>query len=243
MRSVLSLLRRNRRRIEVQVVKRFTLNGTIDAHDPIGVTFRVLGPEGPFRITFVSVNWGRGYDPGEFKRNVLQVLDATEERQYVVLLIQELDEADAGDEHKVLRESLEPGSTMVQWFTREPIVVSPGVPVTRSRRVMTMDQGSVIGAPLGTGPRRFFTSCIIAIDGIRIGVGNQHPHRKMPNAKVVAARRRGIKVTRSEVRKLLRRADMAVYGGDMNDLNYPKAHPRERVGVERGLDTIRYTVA
>jgi hypothetical protein len=35
---------------------------------------------------------------------------------------------------------------------------------------------------------------------------------------------------------------MAIYGGDMNDLNYPKAVPNEKTAIEHGLDTIRYAI-
>lgn len=236
-------------RPKVEIIKRFTLKGTIDGHVPVGVTFRILGPRGWFRLTVITVNWGRGYRPGEFKRNVLTVLDHVEEKEYVVLLIQELDEADEADEHQVFRKEMEPGTTLVQWWTREPIAVSPGVErVIRQRRIMTMDQGSDIGAPPKTGPRRFFTSCIAIIEGVRIGFGNQHPHRVDPDwtrqqqAVVKKARRRGQRITKAEVTMLVELCSLVVHGGDMNDLNYPKSHPLEQVAHERGLDTIRYIV-
>jgi len=231
------------RRIKVAVLRRFTLNGTIDGHDPLGVTFRITGGDRPFRLTVVTVNWGRGYDAGEFKRNVLNVLNRVDELEYVVLLIQELDEADEAPEHELLRKAMEPGTTLVEWWTREPIAVSPGVKVRRQRKTMTMDQGSVIGAPHGTGPRRFFVSCVAFIEGVKVGLGNQHPHRSLSDPKVKAARTRGETVTRREVRALVALCDVVVHGGDMNDTNYPKSAPNERVANERGLDTIRLIVA
>lgn len=225
--------------IRARVVNRFTFNGSIDGHDPIGVTLRITGGIRPFRLTVVSVNWGRGYDPGEFKRNVLKVLNKVGEREYVVLLIQELDETDAAPEHKILRGLMEPGTTLVEWSTREPIAVSPDVKVTRKRRTLTMPQGSLIGAPEGTGPTRFLTSCVATIEGVRIGFGNQHPHRNLVNARVQAARRRGERVTRQEIAALLAVCDLVIHGGDMNARNYPKSHPAERTLFTRGLDTIR----
>lgn len=225
--------------IRVRILKRFTLNGTIDAHDPIGVTFKVTGGIRPFRLTVVTVNWGRGYDPGEFRRNVLRVLNRVGDLEYVVLLIQELDEADAAEEHEVFLRQMEPGTTLVGWATREPIAVSPGVKVIRKRKVRTMDQGTRIGAPVGTGPERFFVSCIAIIEGVRVGVGNQHPHRNIDDFAVQRARRNGQAVTVEEISDLAERCDVIVHGGDMNDANYPKSHPRERVAHERGLDTIR----
>jgi hypothetical protein len=225
--------------IRARVLKRFTLNGTIDNHDPIGVTFRITGGLRPFRLTVVSVNWGRGYDPGEFKGNVMRVLERVADRQYVVLLVQELDEADGADEHRVFEELMEPGTTLVGWVTREPIAVSPGVKVTRKRRTLTMEQGTRIGAPVGTGPRRYLVSCIATIEGVRIGFGNQHPHRNLTHAKVQKARRRGERVTREVIGELAELCDLVIHGGDMNDRAYPKAHPRERIVHTRDLDTIR----
>ena len=225
--------------VRVRVLRRFTLNGTIDPHDPIGVTLRVTGGDRPFRVTFVTVNWGRGYDPGEFKRNVQRVLNRVREEEHVVLLVQELDEADPAPEHKVFGAMLEPGSRKIAWDTHEPIVVSPGAKVSKPRRRMTMDAGLRIGAPAGTGPRRFLVSCLVEVHGVTFGVGNQHPHRNLPNEKVQEARSRGRQVTRQVVRELEQLADFVVHGGDMNDRNYPKSHPDEEVLIERGLDTLR----
>lgn len=231
------------RQQDVQVVKRLTLDGTIDGHDPLLVTFRIKGDDGWFRLTVVTVNWGRGYSPEQFHNNVMRVLNRVGEREYVVILMQEIDEADPSPEHRIIRQEMEPGTTLVEWWTREPIAVSPGVPVRRERKVMTMDQGSAIGAPKGTGPRRFFTSCVIIIEGVRIGIGDQHPHRNMDDPAVQKARHQGENITKDEVHELVRICELAIYGGDMNDRNYPKAHPKERTAMERGLDTIRYVVA
>lgn len=225
--------------IHAEVVNRFTLNGTIDGHDPIGVTLRITGGLRPFRLTVISVNWGRGYDPGEFKRNVLKVLNKVGEREYVALLIQELDEDDAALEHRILAGLMEAGTTLVEWGTREPIAVSPGVQVTRKRRTLTMMQGTDIGAPVGTGPTRFLVSCIATIEGVRIGLANQHPHRDLPNVRVQAARRRGERVTREVVGELVDLCDLVIDGGDFNDASPPKAHPRQRVLTSRGPDAIR----
>lgn len=238
-------------KIDVEVAGTFVLSGTIDGHDPIGVRFKITKGRGKnertFFVTVVSVNWGRGYDPGEFKRNVFNVLNKVGDREYVVLLIQELDETDPSPEHKILKEALravmEKGTTLVEWATREPIAVSPGVKVTRKKKRMTMDQGSNIGAPDGTGPRRFFVSCVAEIEGVLIGFGNQHPHRDLPNHAVQRARGRGEVVTRQEVRDLVQICDLVIHGGDMNDRDYPESHPKEKVAIERGLDMIRYIKA
>lgn len=232
-----------RKRLPVKVVNRQVLKGTIDGHDALVVTFRIKGPKGWFRLTVVTVNWGRGYSIEQFHNNVLRVLNHVGEREYVVILMQEIDEADAAPEHPYIKAQLEEGTTLVEWGTREPIAVSPGVMVVRQRKVMTMDQGTAIGAPAGTGPRRFFTSCIALIEGVRIGFGDQHPHRNIPLAAVKAARQRGESVTEREVGLLVEMCALVVYGGDMNDTHYPKAHKREKTAFSRGLDTIRYVVS
>lgn len=225
--------------IRVRVLKRFTLNGTIDPHDPVGVTLKVAGGDRPFRLTVVTVNWGRGYGPGEFKRNVMNVLNRVGDEEHVVLLVQELDEADPAPEHRIFGRMLERGSKKVGWATYEPIIVSPGAKVTRRRKRMTMDQGTRIGAPVGTGPRRYLVSCVAEIHGVRIGLANQHPHRNLQHAKVQQARRRGEQVTRQVIGQLVEAADFVIHGGDMNDRDYPKSHPDERVLHERDLDTLR----
>lgn len=229
----------------VYVVARTTLPASIDGHKPLMVTFRIRGPKGWFRLTVVTVNWGRGYKPGEFRRNVEAALKPLEgEREYFVILMQEIDEADAAPEHKVIREELPPGCTLVEWWTREPIVVSPGVEVTHQRKKMTMDQGTAIGAPVGTGPRRFITYCILHIEGVRIGVANQHPHRYSLNGKAVAkARKRGEWITRIVIRALARVCDLVIDGGDLNTANYPLSHPKQRIAYKRVLDYIRYVIA
>lgn len=236
------------------IVNRFKLNGTIDGHNPIGVTWRIQGDDGWFRFTIISVNFGRGYAPGEFHRNVMNVLNTAGEKEYVVLLIQELDEADAAPERKVFMAEMEPGTTLVpspksKRAHRETIAVSPGVKVTGQRFTKTMDAGRKIGANEGTGPTRFFVSCYITVEGVKIFVGNQHPHRIDPNSSahnkfvVKQARNRGERITSREVHRGLKIADMAVYGGDMNDPDYPKAHPDEKTAYEVGLDTIRWVLA
>lgn len=240
--------------LDAKIVQRFKLNGTIDGHDPIGVTWRIKGDNGYFRITFISVNWGRGYRPGEFHRNVMNVLNTAGEREYVVLLIQELDEADAAPERRIFIAEMEPGTTLVPSVKsrkahREMIAVSPGIKVTGPRQVVTMEAGLKIGANPGTGPTRYFVSCYITVEGVRIFVGDQHPHRVDPNSSasnklaVQKARRGGVAVTRQEVKRGMKTADMAVYGGDMNDPDYPAVHPDERTAYEVNLDTLRWVLA
>lgn len=225
--------------IRAQVVKTFVLDGTIDGHDPIGVVLRITGGLQPFRLVVVCANLGRGYSPAKFKANVLRILEHVEERQYVVLLLQEIDEADPADELRLLRRWMEPGTKIVGAHTREPIAVSPGVRVHARRPVLTMRQGTDIGAPVGTGPDRHLVTCVVVIEGVRIGFGNQHPHRDLPNEQVRKARRRGQQVTREELAELVRVCDLVVDGADWNDRHYPRSHPHQRELIRRNLDSIR----
>lgn len=228
--------------LQLSIMQARSLDGTIDGHDPLVVTFRIKGTHGWFRVTFVYVNWGRGYTPVQFHNNVIRVLNHVGEREYVILCMQEIDEADPSPEHLIIRKEMEPGTTLVEWHTREPIAVSPGVTVHRERKTVTMASGKTLGMP-GLGPMRYFVSCIVVIEGVRIGIGNQHPHRNVPDHVVQHARAQGERVTKHEVHDLVDRCDLVVHGGDMNDTDYPKSYPTEKVAYERGLDTIRYIVA
>lgn len=228
--------------IRARVLKRFVLDGTIDGHDPIGVVLRITGGLRPFRLIVISANLGRGYSPERFKRNVWRILERIDEPQYVILLLQEIDEADPAREHELLLRWMEPGTTLVGWMTREPIAVSPGVRVVRKRRTLLMEQGAKIGAPEGTGPARFGVSCVVVIEGVKIGAANQHPHRDLDHPKVQHARRRGERVMGRIVGDLAAICDVVVHGGDVNDEKYPKLHPRERNVHTRRNDTLRLIV-
>lgn len=230
--------------VRVDVVKRFIVPGSIDGHDAVGATFRITGGDRPFRLTVVTVNWGRGYRPGEFRRNVLRLLDRVDELQYVVLLVQELDEDDKAAEHRVFRAEMMPGTTMAGWGTREPIAISPSIPVLSRGKDKLMGSGLEIGAPAGTGPVRWLVSCTIRIHGVKIGLANQHPHRDLDNEKVQAARRAGEEITAEVIAELLDDGcDVVIDGGDFNNTRPPKAHRRQKVAHRRGFDRVRYVLA
>lgn len=160
-------------------------------------------PRSGYWLTVVSVNWGRGYRPGEFKANVLNVLDHTDGREHVVILTQELDEEpDPAHEKRVYRTMLDPGTHRVGWQTREPIALSPPFNVRRERVVKTMGAGGDIGAPKGTGPTRYAVSCIGGVNGLEVGFGNTHPHRRMPNRAVARARVSGQRVFKQQMNGL-----------------------------------------
>lgn len=234
---------------DVQVVRKGHLDGTIDGHDPIFATFRIKGDHGWFRLTVYSVNLGRGYSTQQFIANVRRLLASVGEREYVVILFQEIDEADPSPEHKHIREMINAefkGSLIqfIQWFTREPIVVIGNAKVLHEGKRMTMDQGSTIGVA-GLGPRRFIPFARLLIEGVRIGIANQHPHRYSQRFRkgVADLLDRGERVTRRVVGMLVRTCDMEIDGGDLNTYKYPKSHLKQKTAYQHGLDYIRYTVA
>ncbi len=158
-----------------------------------------------FWLTVVSVNWGRGYAPGVFKQNVLNVLEHTAGREHVVIMPTELDEEpDPAHEKRQFLKMLEPGTQRVGWRTREPIVLSPGFDVRRPRVVKTMGAGGDIGAPKGTGPTRFAVSCVAGIGPLEVGFGNTHPHRRMANRAVAKARLDGRRIFKQQMNGLYR---------------------------------------
>jgi hypothetical protein len=193
----------------------------------------------------VCVNWGRHYDPGEFTRNVWNVMRLVEGKGHVALLVQELDEEpDRADEHKQLLKALEPGSTKVAWRKREPIILSPKFTVRRQRAVMTMGAGGDIGAPKGTGPARFSVTCIGSDEGLDVGFGNTHSHRNDANRAVQKARREGARIFKTQLNSLYeaRGGTSVVYGADPNDRHFPEMIDGERTAIKRGGagDFIRY---
>ena len=230
-------------RVRARVLKRTTIDGTIDGHDFLCVVLRVTGGLRPFRLVLITANLGRTYTPAVFKRNVMRLLEHVTEPQHVILFLQEIDEADPVEEHEKLLRWLEPDTTLVGWATREPIAVSPGIPVTRKRRTLLMASGLAIGAPEGTGPDRQLVSCIATIEGVKIGAMNRHPHRDLRNDKVQHARRRGERVAKRVASELVELCDLVVDAGDYNDENPPKDHPEQRTLIQRGPDAIRLTVA
>jgi hypothetical protein len=197
-----------------------------------------------FIVTVICVNWGRGYEPGEFKENVLRVMKIVDRREHCVILPQELDEEpDPAKEHKVLNSMLEPGTKKVFWRSHEPIILSPDFKIHRRRRRLTMGSGKEIGGPEGTGPRRYAVTCASEYKGIYLGWGNTHPHRRMPgHRRVEDARIQGEDIFSQELSALRRwNGGMSgIWAADMNDTIVPQLVPNEKVAIRRGLDHMRY---
>lgn len=196
-----------------------------------------------FWLTVVSVNWGRGYKPGEFRRNVLNVMEHVDGREHVVILPQELDEEpDPANEHQVFGSMLEPGTRKVFWPTREPIILSPSFAVTYRDRVKVMGSGLEIGGPRGTGPARYLNVCVAEFEGVELGFGNWHPHRQRLDPKVDEARAEGAQIASDELTDLrnMRGGISGVYGTDYNSRLMPRMVPGERVAHHKGLDHLRY---
>lgn len=197
---------------------------------------------GRFYVTAITVNWGRGYDPGVFRRNVMRVMKFADKREHVVILPQELDEEpDPAREHPVFNSMLEPGTKKVFWNSREPIILSPDFKVNRRRRIITMGSGEEIGGPNGTGPRRYAVTCVSEFEGVELGWGNTHPHRRMPgHPRVEKARSVGENIFANELQAMYSKGISGIWGGDMNDPIVPKLVSNERVAIRKGLDHLRY---
>jgi hypothetical protein len=197
-----------------------------------------------FWLTVVSVNWGRGYQPGEFRRNVLNVMEHVDGREHVVILPQELDEEpDPAHEHRVFASMLDPGTRKVHWRSREPIILTPGATVLRRARVEVMPSGQDIDPRLhGVGPDRPLNMCVARIGGVALGFGNWHPHRSGLDPRVDAAREKGAGVAADALTWLSERRGgiSGVYGTDYNSSRMPRMVPGERVAHHRGLDHLRY---
>lgn len=202
--------------------------------------------DGRFWLTVVCVNWGRDYKPGVFRSNVLTVLRAVEDAEHVVILPQEVDEEpDPAHEHRELESLLAPGTKKVYWPTREPIILSPGFTVVDRWRRRTMGSGLEIGGPPKTGPARYAVTCVVELEGIRLGFGNTHPHRNMPTSpRVQAAREKGQGIFADALLDVydFDGGTSTIWGADLNDLHVPKLLPREKVAHHQGVDHLRYAV-
>lgn len=186
------------------------------------------------RVTGFSVNWGRHENATEFRRNVLNVLDAGGDD--AILGIQELDEADAPGEHSILRQALDGTEHLVGWSTFEPLVVPEHLRVRRSE-VIPMCRGLARFTPA-----RFLIEALV-MDPTRPEVPpvvwmNQHPPR---NAAALMTRRAQCRaVHRQRVAYWNSRGYSIVWMGDMNDPDYPQMHRNEQTAIHHGLDYIRY---
>lgn len=239
-------------KVRSKVIRKGSLNGTIDGHDPIFATFRVTGGDQDFLLTVYSVNFGRGYSAAEFIANVRRVFaHASKGTRYIVILLQEIDETDPSPEHKIIRkmfaEEFGDRAHFIEWHLREPIIlIGADVDTLHEGKRMTMDQGTRLKpkAPSGTGPRRFLTYVRFRVHGVTISAANQHPHRySLRSRGVVIARREGERITRRVLAMLVRISDIVYDGGDLNTTRYPKSHPKQRISMQRGLDYIRSIVA
>lgn len=184
----------------------------------------------------ITANWGRGVSASEFRANVLRVLDASDK---AVLCIQELDEADAPDEHAILAAAIHPKDARIGWHTYEPIVV-PWMLQVRNWRATKACRGLAKYTPT-----RFIVEALISnpdrTDVPAVVVMNQHPPINRPATQ--SRRRRQRRVHKRRIRRWVRRGVTVVWAGDMNDANYPRMHRAERTAVHRGLDYIRYVQA
>lgn len=199
---------------------------------------------GQFLLTVFVANFGRHVSPHEFKQNVIDVLDPMGD--HAVLGISELDEYDRPDEHGITDDLLEPGTTKVGWGTFEPILISPGLKVTR-KHVWPACEGVAHQTPNRTWVEaRFRWMQNLAIPPIV--VLNSHAPRNVRPGQAKADVVQLVQERRADCREVHEeRLDFwwehdvtTIWTGDMNDESYPRLHKQERTAVHAGLDYIRY---
>lgn len=181
----------------------------------------------------LTANWGRHVSPAEFRANVLATLAADDR---AVLGIQELDEADAPDEHAILRAALDPKDKSVGWRTMEPIVVPWTLNIRR--RFVTLGCKGLAGYT----PTRYIVEAEISNpiwpEVPPVIVMNQHPPINRPATATRRWRQRAVHKRR--VAYWYRLGYTVVWMGDMNDPAYPRMHRLEQTAVHAGLDYIRW---
>jgi hypothetical protein len=199
---------------------------------------------GRFFVTAVSVNWGRGYEARQFKHDLLNVMRFVDNREHVILFPQELDEEpDLSKEHNELDAVLEPGTKKIFWNSHEPIIVSPTFRVVNRRRVVTMGAGKELDKKFdGVGPRRYGVTAVVELEGIRLGLGNTHPHRNIDDPLIRDARTAGLGIWAEELRRVKRSNGgiSGIWGADMNAKGLPKLVGGEKVAIDKGLDHLHY---
>lgn len=109
------------------------------------------------RIEVWVVNFGRGVSAEEFRRNVRKVLAAADPER-AVIICQEVDEADAPNEHKIIAQEAGPQYDFAGWQTAVPILLS------RARFRLDADEVHFAAKGLaGVSPHRVVTDALTSV--------------------------------------------------------------------------------
>lgn len=191
-------------------------------------------------ITFGTANLGRGVDATEFTANVTRLLDQAEKAAGpTILALQEIDEADAPDEHRILAEQAGERFKITSRATAVPILVQRRLNVNRSRiRFASPGLARVT-------PHRVVTLTVVELPGIdwlpRIVALNTH----LPLDRPTTRGRRALVRTRLRASATWHtmRGRIVVWMADTNTHGtFPQMMPRERTIGGHGIDLIRLSV-
>lgn len=181
----------------------------------------------------ISANLGRHVDNAEFLANVRRLDE--EAGRGVVFAPQEVDEADAPDEHAGLRRLL-PGLRWAGWATHEPIGLG--------ERWTSLRTGVVKGSRglARLSPARTITEVVARHEsGAALVVLNLHYPRRDPRLWLRWQQLR--RAHRARIRYWVDRGYSVVWLADVNRTRFARLHPDERTVAHRGLDWIRFIPA
>lgn len=192
------------------------------------------------RITFGTANLGRGVDADEFTANLTRLLDAAEKAAGpAILALQEIDEADAPDEHRILAE--ESGA---RFAIRSPLTAAPILVQRRLRVIRSRTRFASPGLARVT-PHRVVTLTVVELPGIdwlpRIVALNTHLPRDLLSTR---GRRAMVRARlRAAATWHVIRGRIVVWMADTNTHGtFPQMMPREHTIGGHGIDLIRLSV-
>lgn len=179
---------------------------------------------------FVTANLGRHVDTAEFLRNVRAIDD--EAGRGTVIGFQEIDEADAPNEHAGLRKVLGDDFGFAGWSTREPIVF--GNRWTKRREEIVKAAKGLVRL----SPARSITECVLEhANGQRLVFLDVHYPRNDP--RLVTRWGDVRRKHRERVNYWVARGYTVVWFSDVNRVRFAPLHRDERTLTRHGLDWIR----
>lgn len=187
-------------------------------------------------ITIVTANLGRNGRPGEFAENLRRVVAKTP-GQHRFFGFQEIDEADAPNEHKQIAAALRPlGYHFAGWNTFTPLAVPPSWEIQRP-----------VTTPASAGvkhlsPDRKIVQAVVHPEGLpkcKAVAQNTHFARRDNDPRMVKAREDAGEVLEKRVDHWRERGLTSWLTADINTVGYPRIAPGEKRLVAAGLDLIR----
>lgn len=177
-----------------------------------------------------AANLGRGVTAATFERELVRLLAAAGPRAF--LFLQEIDEADAPEEHRILSRLTRDTHTIVGGQTAVPILVPRDVPIVKSN-VTLASRGLA-----KVTPHRVVTECTIRLPGVRATLLNTHLPLARPST---VTRRAQVRATlRRRATTARERDEAVVWAADTNTrTRFPRMAPGEVNVINAGIDKIR----